>query len=489
MMQQKNPTILIDIIIHSSENSRIMAGHSEPTKRIVLLTSALGSSLAPFMVSALVVALPTIGKEFSTDAVLLGWLTSSFFLGAAVFLVPIGGLADIHGVKRVFSIGIAIYGISALLCLLSPSATFLIAARFLTGIGAAMIFGTSIALLSLVFPPEERGKAIGINVMAMTLGFLLGFLAGGFLIFYVGWRGIFLFVIPVTLIVTALIRFRIPGECALARTRKPDRGGSILFGLMIFFFMIGCTLLPRVSGIVAIVFGTVFTALFIRWERNCNSPLLDLHLFSGNTVFLRANVVVLLAWAGSFAVSVLGSLYLQDVRGFDSRGAGVILLSQVIATIIFVPYGGRLSDRINPAIVASGGLIVLIAGLVPLIFISQVTPLPVVIAAYFLFGLGIAFFQPSLAHMLINAVGEDNFGLAGSMAESMRLAGITLSLAIMTIIFSLVLGGAAIVPAHISAFLSANRTIMLVFTAISVSGLIICLTLRHQKSTEVRNYQ
>jgi predicted MFS family arabinose efflux permease len=135
MMQQNNPTILIDIIIHSSENSRIMAGHSEPTKRIVLLTSALGSSLAPFMVSALVVALPTIGKEFSTDAVLLGWLTSSFFLGAAVFLVPIGGLADIHGVKRVFSIGIAIYGISASLCLLSPSATFLVAARFLTGRG------------------------------------------------------------------------------------------------------------------------------------------------------------------------------------------------------------------------------------------------------------------------------------------------------------------------------------------------------------------
>ncbi len=462
-----------------------MAGHSEKTKRSVLLTSALGSSLAPFMVSALIVALPTIGKEFSTDAVLLGWITSAFFLGAAVFLVPIGGLADIHGVKRVFSMGIAIYGVSALLCLLSPSAMFLIAARFLTGIGAAMIFGTSIALLSLVFPPEERGKAIGFNVMAMTLGFLLGFLAGGFLIFYIGWRAIFLFVIPVTLIVTALIRFRIPGECALARARKPDRGGSILFGIMIFFFIIGCTLLPRVPGIVAIFLGVVFITLFIRWERNCNSPLLDLHLFSRNMVFLRANVVVLMAWAGSFAVSVLGSLYLQDVMGFDSRITGLILLSQVIATIVFVPYGGRLSDRISPGLVASGGLIVLIAGLIPLVFLSRITPISVVIAAYFLYGLGIAFFQPSLAHMVINAVGQDNYGLAGSMAESMRLVGITLSLAITTVIFSLVLGGAAIVPAHISAFLSANRTTMLFFTAISVSGLIICFTLRHAGGTAI----
>lgn len=388
------------------------------------------------MVSALVVALPTIGKEFSTDAVLLGWITSAFFLGAAVFLVPIGGLAAIHGVKRVFSMGIAIYGVSALLCLLSPSAMFLIAARFLTGIGAAMIFGTSIALLSLVFPPEERRKAIGFNVMAMTLGFLLGFLAGGFLIFYIGWRAIFLFVIPVTLIVTALIRFRIPGECALARARKPDRGGSILFGIMIFFFIIGCTLLPRVPGIVAIFLGVVFITLFIRWERNCNSPLLDLHLFTRNMVFLRANVPVLMAWAGSFAVSVLGSLYLQDVMGFDSRIAGLILLSQVIATIVFVPYGGRLSDRISPGLVASGGLIVLIAGFIPLVFLSRITPLSVVIAVYFLYGLGIAFFQPSLAHMVINAVGQDNYGLAGSMAEFMRLVGITLSLAITTIIVS-----------------------------------------------------
>lgn len=192
-----------------------------------------------------------------------------------------------------------------------------------------------------------------------------------------------------------------------------------------------------------------------------------------------------MAWAGSFAVSVLGSLYLQDVRGFDSRIAGLILLSQVIATIVFVPYGGRLSDRISPGLVASGGLIVLIAGLIPLIFLSRITPLSVVIAAYFLYGLGIAFFQPSLAHMVINAVGQDNYGLAGSLAESMRLVGITLSLAITTIMFSLVLGGTAIVPAHISAFLSANRTIMLFFTAISGSGLIICLTLRHTGSTAI----
>jgi MFS family permease len=168
-----------------------MAGHSVPTRRIVLFTSALGSSLAPFMVSSLIVALPTIGRDFSADAVWLGWLTTAFFLAAATFLVPLGRFADIYGVKKIFTAGIMIYGFSAFLCALAPSILFLIAARFLTGIGAAMIFGTSIALLSLVFPEEDRGIAIGINVTAMSAGFLLGFLAGGYLTSSVGWRGIF----------------------------------------------------------------------------------------------------------------------------------------------------------------------------------------------------------------------------------------------------------------------------------------------------------
>jgi predicted MFS family arabinose efflux permease len=254
---------------------------------------------------------------------------------------------------------------------------------------------------------------------------------------------------------------------------------------MIFLFIAGCSILPRIFGIVAIISGAVVTVLFIRWERNRDSPLLDLHLFSRNRVFTRANVVILLAWAGSFAVTVLGSLYLQDVKGFDSRITGIILLSQVIATIIFVPYGGRLSDRMSPGTVAAGGLAILIAGLIPLIFLGPSTSLFIVVMAYFLSGLGLAFFQPSLAHLVVNSVGQDNYGLAGSMAESMRLIGITLSLAITITIFSLVLGGAAIAPAHIPAFLSANRMIMLVFTALSVAGLVICLTLRHTRNKAV----
>jgi len=153
------------------------------------------------MVSALIVALPTLGHEFSTDVQGLSLLTNIFFIAAAVFLVPFGKIADTRGVKKVFTQGIIVYLISAVLCIIAPDMQFLTAARCITGIGAGMIFGTSIALLSLVFPESEQGKAIGINVGAMSGGFLLGFLLGGILTFYFGWRTIFLLTLPVEILV------------------------------------------------------------------------------------------------------------------------------------------------------------------------------------------------------------------------------------------------------------------------------------------------
>ena len=129
-------------------------------------------------------ALPAIADEFSADAGALGWLTTVFFLSAAGFLVPLGRIADMHGAKKVFLTGIGVYLLSSVLCIIAPSLPFLTAAWFITGIGGGMIFSTSIALLSLAFPESERGRALGMNVTGMFLGFLLGFFLGGLLTYW-----------------------------------------------------------------------------------------------------------------------------------------------------------------------------------------------------------------------------------------------------------------------------------------------------------------
>jgi MFS family permease len=303
---------------------------SDSSRRKVLLAAAMGSSLAPFMVSAFIVALPSIGVEFSAGSVTLGWVTSAFFLAAAVFLVPIGRLADRSGIKKIFTAGIGVYAFSALLVIFSPSAVALIAARFVTGIGAAMIFGTSIALVSLVFPPSERGKAIGINVMAMAIGFLLGFFSGGFLTFYLGWRSIVAVLIPLEIFIIWLILSRLRGECEISRQREIDPVGMVLYGAAMFCMMAGFALLPALSGVALLVLGLACGTAFIWQERRIPTPLLNLRQLGSNRLFVLANLTALLYNTANFAIIFLMSLYLQSVRGIDARVSGLILLIPII---------------------------------------------------------------------------------------------------------------------------------------------------------------
>jgi MFS family permease len=152
-------------------------------RRIVLLVATLASFVFPFMVSAVNIALPTLGKAFSLDAVTLGWIATAYILSSAALLVPFGRIADIYGRKKIFTWGIGIFTLSSLLCGLANSATMLIAWRVLQGMGGAMLAATSVALLTTVFPTNERGKVLGIIVAAAYLGISLGFslsiLAGG----------------------------------------------------------------------------------------------------------------------------------------------------------------------------------------------------------------------------------------------------------------------------------------------------------------------
>ena len=178
----------------------------------------------------------------------MSWLATVFFLAASMFLIPFGRLADILGVKRIFSTGIGIYFISALLAALAPSAPVLIVARFTTGLGAAMIFGTSFALLSLSLSERERGAALGINIASNITGFALGFFLGGIFTYYLNWRFIFLSTLPISLIVLGLIRFRLPGECALSKGERFDLIGSALIAVQLFLLIRGLTEIPSLRG-------------------------------------------------------------------------------------------------------------------------------------------------------------------------------------------------------------------------------------------------
>ena len=189
--------------------------------------------MGPFTISSVNVALPTIQAEFSADAVLLSWVPTSFLLAMAVFLVPFGKAADIYGRKKIFAWGLVLYTFSSFLAVFSFSMKMLIVMRILQGFGSAMFVTTGMAILTSVFAPSKRGRAIGIYVSAVYIGLSVGPFAGGFLARYLGWRSIFAVVVPFGAVSVFMTMRYLKGEWADARGEKLDIRGSVLYGFSI----------------------------------------------------------------------------------------------------------------------------------------------------------------------------------------------------------------------------------------------------------------
>jgi MFS family permease len=183
-------------------------------KKYALITVTMASFLTPFMGSAVNLAIPSIGKEFNSSALLLGWVVTSYLLASAAFLLPFGRYADIIGRKKVFITGVAMFSFTSLLCGMAGSIQALIAFRAIQGIGGAMLFGTSMAILTSVYPPQERGKVLGINVATVYTGLSLGPVLGGVMNQHLGWHSIFYLNVPIGCLVMLLALWKLKGEWA-----------------------------------------------------------------------------------------------------------------------------------------------------------------------------------------------------------------------------------------------------------------------------------
>jgi len=444
---------------------------SNGNRKIVLFVATMGSFLAPFMGSSINIALPSIGREFAMDAILLSWVATAYLLAAAVFTVPLGRVADIYGRKKIFTYGIVIYTVSSLLLAMSTSATMLISLRVLEGIGGAMIFGTGIAMLTSVFPPGERGRALGINVAAVYLGLSLGPFIGGILTQHFGWRSIFLVTVPLGLIVIVFILWKLKGEWAEAKGDKFDLSGSIIYGITLVALIYGLSLLPAMSGIWSIIIGIIGIWIFIKWETKMRSPVLHMELFKNNTVFVFSNLAALINYSATFAVAFLLSLYLQYTKGLDPQSAGLILVSMPATQAILSPVAGRLSDRVEPRILASVGMGITAIGLVLLTFLAQNTTIEFVLASLIVLGFGFALFSSPNTNAVMSCVEKRSYGVASATLATMRQVGMMLSMGIAMVIFSIYIGRVEITPEYYSAFVSGLKIAFVIFAVLCFAGI------------------
>ncbi|RPI77604.1 MAG: DHA2 family efflux MFS transporter permease subunit [Desulfobacteraceae bacterium] len=444
---------------------------NDANKWTALIVSTLSSFMTPFMGSSINIALPSIAQTFGIDAVTLSWIATSYLLAAAVALVPLGRLADIYGRKKIYLYGTILFTVASLCCGLSASPLMLIIFRVLQGLGNAMVFATGIAMLISVFPPQDRGKVLGINVAVVYIGLSIGPVLGGFLTQTVTWRGIFLINIPLGLIIIFLVLTRLKGEWAEARGEKYDYPGALLYSLAILALMYGISLLPALSSLWWILSGIAGFIFFILHENRVTHPVFELKLFRNNRVFAFSNLAALINYSATFALTFLLSLYFQYIKGYSPTQTGFILIAQPVSMVLISLLAGWLSDKKEPRLLATIGMILTAIGLFLFAFLQTDTPPSLIVADLVLLGCGFGFFSSPNTNAIMGCIEKRYYGIASGSIGTMRLLGMLISMGIATTIFTLYLGRVRITPEYFPAFLNGTRVAFIIFGVLCFGGI------------------
>jgi MFS family permease len=443
----------------------------EALQRSTLIVTTVTAFMAPFMLSSVNVALPALQAEFAADAVLLGWIATAYLLATAMVLVPAGKFADIHGRKKVFLTGIVVYTLGSFFAILVPNIWWFLAMRAVQGMGAAMFVTTSMAIITSVFPPEKRGWGIGILVTAVYAGLASGPFAGGLLTQHFGWRSIFwvMLVLGTGSLLLALRFLR--GEWAEAKEEKFDLPGSLVYAVSIFCVVYGGTLMPERMAWLLVPGGLLGLYLFYRLQKKAAYPVFAVGLLQHNRVFLFSSLAALIHYAATFAVTFQISLYLQFIKGMSPRTAGMILMIQPVMMMLFSAPAGRLSDRLEPRLLASTGMGITALGLAVFVLLGRQTPVWLVAGNLAMLGFGFALFSSPNMSAIMGSVERRQYGLASGTVATMRLLGQMGSMTVATIFLSIFIGRQTIRPENFPLFLTSMHACFVLFVLLCAVGI------------------
>ncbi|HRZ42975.1 MAG TPA: MFS transporter [Bacteroidales bacterium] len=404
---------------------------------VVALTSFMGT----FLISSVNIALPAIEKSFLLDAVSLSRIVTAFLLSTAIFLLPAGRWGDLMGIRRLFRIGLFIFVISSLGGGLAPSGNWLILCRFIQGIGAAFSNTTGPAILVSAFPPQHRGRVLGISVSGVYTGLAAGPFIGGMLTEYAGWRSIFFTGAALGLFCIVLAWIYLgKDETSTSARRRFDYPGTGLYMTGFVLLVAGSSMIPFLAGWLFLAFGTFALILFWFVETRTEMPVLDTRLFKGNRLFAYSNIAALINYSATFAIVFYLSLFLQKIQGMPPRTAGTILVAQPVMMALMSPITGRLSDRIQPRFFTSTGMFMCALGLLAMAFLTAATPVWAIVLLLLWVGTGFALFSSPNMNTIMGSVQKHQLGLASGTAATMRVAGQIISMTIATLFIALYIG-------------------------------------------------
>ena len=393
-------------------------------------TVAVGILMSTLDSGIVNVGLPTITAAFHTDLATVEWIVLAYLLTITILLLSIGRLADMLGRKQVYTAGFVVFTVGSALCGAAPTAEALIAFRVLQAVGASMLMANGMAITSAVFPPGERGKALGINGAVVATGTTVGPTLGGLLIAWLGWRSTFYVNVPIGIVGTALALYVLQ-EKRISAARSPgqrfDLAGALTAAVALLALLLALThgqewgwkSLPTLALLA--LFAALLTA-FLAVEFRHPQPMLHLGLFRVRA-FALGSLAACLSFLALSANAFLMPFYLQLILGYGPDTAGILMTPSSLTIALVAPLSGWLSDRVGARILSSLGLAVNCLALLSLSRLGPTATYGDVLGRLLLLGVGSGLFQSPNNSSVIGSVPRESYGVASGFVSMMRNLG------------------------------------------------------------------
>lgn len=406
---------------------------------LILAAMLLVLIMAPLDASAVNIILPVLQQDFHLTIPQVAWVSLSYLVILASFILPIGRIGDLFGFRRLYLLGAVIFTLASLACALAVSFPMLIAARIVQAMGACMLMAISSGITTAIFPAQERGRALGIVGMAVAVGSVLGPSLGGWLTALGGWRLVFMINLPIGIIGSL-------GCFSLLPAIRPNPGRQVDWsGGLLGMFMLGSLVLVITQGatwgwtasltLALLAVSVISGVLFVWQERHCASPMLDFRLFQ-HPVFLGANIALVMNYLGQYCAIFLAPQLLEVGLRLPINTAGLVMITLPAAIFVLAPISGALSDRIGTRVLTVVGESLVTAGLAWLALTAKTPQLVPLIFGLLLIGIGAGLFQSPNNSAIMGSVPPTHLGIGGGVLATMRNLGMALGITVSSLVVS-----------------------------------------------------
>jgi EmrB/QacA subfamily drug resistance transporter len=452
----------------------------------VLIITTIGVFMSSLDGSIVNIAIPSISRDLGTSFEVVQWIPIIYLLVNAVTLISFGRLSDLKGRKLFFLLGIFLFTFSSFLTIFASSGIIIIAFRAIQGIGSAFISANAPSMITDIFPRQETGKALGINVATIYTGLVVGPVLGGLIVQFSTWRLIFFINIPIGIILFIIAWFKLRKIDQGIKEESFDFRGTLLFGLFLASLLLALTFTNFVGWfsievISLFIISTLSIIFFIYIESKTKYPLFKLSLFRVNRIFSFANFAALFNYIAISGISFLLSIYLQSILGISPAITAFYLLPTTITMAVIAPLSGRLSDKYGTRILTTLGMTIMAVGFILLMIVIGFLPLIYIIITQFVVGIGVGLFSSPNNSAIMNAVEPRDHGIAAGTLSTMRVVGQSISVALLSAILTIfipvallnsILSNTTVItdPLAINEFTKGMQVVLIVSTIICLTG-------------------